>query len=608
MLIGEFLPKVFINKLQILPTQEDLDEYNVAVSGIIREKLDGQLNGHWFTDAILARHLEVEIVSFNKRDELLNYISNDGYSRMTKDNLSVFQAINYKAQQVGVLPQLSINNAFSYDSFRDENGEQIIEVKVEHIIGPFSGENLFIGMAVTLNKNSLAAEFNVPPEDIQLDGFVVKQGEIIMEDGLVATSALAFYTQGGEPWEGEVHAIQRAGEEVFRSGREETSESVDLIVEEIPNFKVVDLRPITKNEISSTIRVSSEIVSSITERINQFLRSEQITSEQDYVSDALMAYGSDRVNNFIFSFDAFNMIKDKSALSFILKNIEETEVATIFESIKINKIRIVRERVVPYITYNDLGSPVLYDGIFDKDESPYVVVNASSNESGQIEEDSEWGFVEEVNIYDGDEIKKNRHFSVQDKGSDELTDGIYRYRIKIELVDPIVKYLENELDSVEQSMFFLKQYKEVLTLPKNYNYNTDRATTLFLDEYENQRFRNKINETISIFVLTRDLLDVSPRFDIDNDQKLENNITLATKLKNFLDPELVTIDNISIVIEAFEELASLIRVYVDKPLLNSSYGNNSDSKRLPRVLMTESTFDSVFDTSFNKKTGKNILG
>ena len=307
-------------------------------------------------------------------------------------------------------------------------------------------------------------------------------------------------------------------------------------------------------------------------------------------------------------------------------------------------MRVYRQRVREDFSLTLSGTP---SGLspFDKNEPWELIVNSGekswksfvsvSDSRGSLKElqvslsslESE----QDINSYG------IRSFQGTDKTMSDITDGIYRYIVEVEIDDGTVGYIRDKIDSLllakskleeylsEGSQQSLSRYVAEIKDPHiestkerersggktagNYDPVSNRFTDYFINKVT-ERNREDMDNSPWIFA-SGVYVDTLALFTGMSEQKTG---TIATTLLNFLHPATGNPKSVGAVIKLIDKLASTLARIIGSTISFRKFGNSSHlnanhsiSKSPKHRFKISKSFDAIFDSEITKSSGADYL-
>lgn len=506
-LLGQLIPDVYIRKITLestgttlvennphidheresLPRKdpEDKDSLVVNVELLMKEKLDNDLIGTWFANQDLNKYLQIKLFQstdpkttalLSAGSDLLDLVD-EGKAVPTEDirmklAATVFQVRS--AQEVyerldkrvsfrkiaasktgtGVEPKLT-----NYKETVDDDGNRVFDVmfRQRFELPRSRPEHLAYFAMTSLDLEELARDF-----DLDLDAVGLKKmngriaSELVIDDFEIINKSFVFLDPEGKIWAGAVHRMPNGQ---FRSGANETPNSVDLNRFPVSNTKLQDFRD--AKEIEKLMIDFSTIENNfLNKNSTKILTNDRVDSERSpvYFSEMLLSRDKDGDAKFFFSVDFSKMIEENAVFGRLFANANERLKMEMLRNTHIRSLRVLRRRIKENTSLNKLGSPHGVT-VFDKNE-PMDLVAVSNEKSWKrfAKVGLSTGTVREVDLVMDEESPMVRHFTGMDLTMSDLTDGLYQYVVELEVNDATVDFLVRKIEDLLRAKSVLESY------------------------------------------------------------------------------------------------------------------------------------------------------
>jgi hypothetical protein len=471
----------------------------------------------------------------------------------------------------------------------------------------------------TLIKNF---NFNIPKEPSHLTYFVFSKIVIpggtssssrvihspvsierVIENSSVVKRAFLFKDQSGNIWPGPVHLHPTNG---WMQGAYHTQTPHEALQKQtVNNFKVGDGRILkTLEQLQIDIKPPT-------------------TPDGVKYFDIFLSKKSDGSAASIISFDIKRFLISNSKFGGLINTSSQIIQKDILNRSKILSFEVVRNKIKAYEGENKIGS-VSEVLVRTKKEAPVVIIE-SSDGVGRIQPKSKYlietldenkvivqnlsdeapngydfvGSIEEVSIQNAN---TSRTFSVTDVGLSRITDGKYQYEVRVTLNDGASEYLSETLTEIRSSLYGMRNYFNLASMPSNFDMKANKFTTSFIKQ-TNQNNGAKIEVwlgSIINYIKTLDLLTF-----LDSSKKED----LNRELYYMVSPITGTLDGIEYFIQLLENLENKLSTLISKQKSAHLEDKSSDYQtRGSQYLSIQRSFSEYVDASRMKNTGFDYIG
>ena len=703
-LIGSIIPNVFISRITLessgYPAKEsnphidhtrenavstDTDGLVATVDLIVKEKLTNDLIGSWFASNDITKYLNLEVYQI-KDSALTTYL---GYGidsfglikghyppgdlrfelaaklwsasrpneQVTVEKVHLWILNNAIVKILPLSKETDGNNSdiSQFKSRVDDDGNVIYDItyRVQFESAKARPEHLAFFAISTIDIRQMAFDYNFSLDEIGLAETIGNvASDIAIDGGKVASKTFAYFDSQQKIWGGPVHRDESTGR--WFSGASPQPDSVALTRKTITNPKIQDFRNV--KEIEKLMIDFSDVENNILSKNPlKRLSNDTIVSTytQNYFSEMELTRNSDGDAKFCFSFDMKKAIVENTVLGRLIAGRQELCQQAISRS-KINSMRIYRQRVKEDFSLSLSGTPSALSP-FDKNEPWELIVNSGekswknfvsvNDDKGSLKELevslSSLESQQDINFYG------IRWFDGMDKIMSDITDGIYRYIVEVEIGDNTADYILEKIEVLletkrelevylqrgsQQSMTkyvaeirdphiesSLERSRSDKSIVGNYDPISNRFTDKFINKMFQQYPIDSINSPwISGTVVYVQILDLFTN-QFQNEQGLEIGAFAAARgeilqtLMNFLSPNTGNPKSIGVVIKMYDKLINTLARLVGSTVSVRSYGNSSQlptyrvSKPKKRTFKISKSFNSVFDSEITKSSGADYL-
>jgi len=577
---GSLLPNVNISRIILQSTEEDRLLANIQL--LFRQSFSNDDISSWLEDSTALQYLKIFVIqstnavaterlklmfdgiegrgSFNNADRfsafkrilrnenIINDLSEIEYKEINLFELAGAGTQNRLQELVknGKAEKIIDNNGNNiYNIYTDINFERIVEENTEHL-------SFLVG--TTYDLSSLIGEVEGDSE------FAIRVGEMFVEsvisNGLVEQTSTVYVDETEELWPGPIHLIERNGQVVFRSGQTETTNSVDLFVREVENYKIQDLRVLrtVKNFLNTIVVPDSEELDNVEEAI----RKRFTDYDNSFISEAytsIDALGNATINFFI---DLKKMFIKNSIIGQVLSRSANPRSADLIDQ---------------YYKYMSIESVTLFAKRVDIDES--LTPNKSTEkivcqllEIQQIEAVIKNVFLP-INVRTGN-IDQLRMFSLFH--TEQLKIGSYEYRLELEIKEDLITPIEILKRNLEVEKTAILEYYNISISPGNFNETTNR--------FRNGAFRYIPTPTRQSF--TTLLQTLEKMFNLttadSSDQATTSSESLLSILTKWANPIQGTPTTISYILDTYDTVIRALQDSIESTaVVNNSLNEKGDA-------------------------------
>lgn len=658
-LYGKLLPDVFIDKItlensgyipveenphidnereEIKPEQQN-ESLKITLNVSVKEKYKNDTVGNWLSEIDFQKYMKIKVYEIN--DERLtslmnlskdfavpldlNTFSNSksavlrtlyGYLRMSRA-----QTINLIKNKVKIytIPMNEEQNRSSSNNKQTsvetlDDGTKVLNTHFKKIIDkPKSKiEHLSLYCVSYLDHLALIKDFDMQPTR-KLINFLVNMnkvvGEILFDNYEILNESYVFLGQDSKIWTGDVH---KNAEGQYMTGLRETSDSIPLQRRTIQNSTVQDFR---RRQRLEKVNFDFNPVKKYFEDfkpVNGSTNDRFLARNNSYFGDISIAIDEDRDAKLAFSVALKNLLFDNSQYSFLIKNHDSLLADRLARMVTITSLKIFRERV-KLVNSNNSKITVGKQYIkFSKNEPKKTLVHCRNMNSSIDTADV---FLRQVPTALYPDIVE---YGIIDRTASELSDGLYRYSIEIEVSDPFKEFLEDKVETLSLIVNEFEKYRiesEKLTVSKyfaeiqdphiahpdekdvigsiiegNYNILTNSFTESFI---------SKMNEVYSITTTAPWILYTSVYADtlsmfVEEVEKTQ----LQSELQKFSSPTTGSPEGIRMVIGLIRQLISEIQKILGKTsVVDNLSGRTMASKSIKTFVVSHDFNNQVFDSN-----------
>jgi hypothetical protein len=490
--LSGILPKVNINKITLTSPDERI--LNVSLDLTIKETLDDGFFGSWFEDININKYILVEIVQSTDAavTEALSY-SNDmiqlcNLQRQLKIDDTRTKALAYITQNNKVSDLLalledktkretiSINKSETKITeniaYTNSDGDKIYEIpyKVQFSLDK-QPEHLAYFAVCSIDLDALCADLNIDydvAESFEENGRVVS--EIVIDEFNVVSETYVYVDKNGVVWTGPVHETEQG---LWRSGDDETSESINLDRILVTNTKVQDFRRFNRierlmvdfNNVNSRY-VDGSLVqdfSLLTETTaNNITKIQSVDYKPDrYTAQFTEAFSSTDANGnykFLFGVNFLEVLKSHSRFAKLFETNSDTFKEESIQNTRILDLKLYRTRIK-----NADSKP--YEKLNPEEPDELILQTKDISWKNFININNDLSAIKEADILTNNTNNFIRYFTGIDKTFKNLSDGVYQYKIDFEIEDGVVEFIQDKLSQLEIAKKQLVEYSNKISKP-----------------------------------------------------------------------------------------------------------------------------------------------
>jgi hypothetical protein len=480
--LAGILPKINIDKITLTNPSEDI--LNVSLNLTIKEVLDDNLFGSWFEDININKYIVVDVVQSTDASvtEALSY-SNDmiqvcNLQRQLKIKDTRTKALAYITKNTKVSDllklladkttrlSLSLNNTknkvTSFTSYTNSDGEKIYEVpyKADFSI-PNQPEHLAYFVVCSIDLDTLCSDLKIDydiAESFEENGRV--SSEIVIEDFKVVGESYIYADSNGEVWSGPVHQDKQGN---WRSGDDETVDSIDLDRILVTNTKIQDFRRFNRIERMMVDFNSSPNFSLLSENsVNNItkIQTSQYKPKSHLAEFTEMYTANDANGNlkFLFGINFLNVLRNYSKFSHVLRTNNDTFKEEVIRNTRILELKLCRTRIK-----NATHKP--YEKLNPEEPDEIILQTRDVSWKNFLDINTDTATIKESDLLLSNTNNFLRFFTGIDKSFKDLADGVYQYWIEIEIEDGITEFVKDKLQQLEVSKQMLVEYANKISKP-----------------------------------------------------------------------------------------------------------------------------------------------
>ena len=662
-LYGNLLPDIFIDKItlensgfiaseenphidnereEIEVSQQD-ESIKITLNLTIKEEYDNDTVGKWLSEIDFQKYMKIKI--YEIRDERLsslmnlskdfavpldlNTFSNSkgavlrtlyGYLKVQRERAIDIIKRNVKIHNIEVLQensgQADNNKQTTVETLDD--GTKVLNTHFKKTIqNPRSKiKHLSFYCVSSLDYVSLIKDFKMEPTR-NLINFLINMnkisGEVLFDNYQLLNEAYVFVGQDSKVWTGDVH---KNAEGQYMSGLRETEDSILLQRKTIQNSTVQDFR---RRQRLEKVNFNFNPVKKYFENfkpVNLSSNNNFLSKTNSFFGDIDISLDEDKDAKIKFSIALKNLLFDTSKYSYLIKNHDSLLADSLARLAKIRSIKIMRERV-KISNLNDTSITIgkKYTK-FSKNEIRQTLIHCKDPAESI---DTDKFFLRKIPTALYPDLLE---YTGVDKTASEISDGLYRYSIQIEIEDPFQQFLEEKIDTLNLiknnfeiylieaekqtlSKYFSEVHNPHISHPDekdimgsitegNYNILTNSFTESFINKM-NEKY--EITTTAPWILFTSVYTDILSIFveEVDRD-------TLQSELQKFTSPSTGSPEGIRMTIKLIQQLIFEIeRVLGRKNNIDNLSGKTAASKSNKSFVIEHYFNNSVFDANLESE-------
>ena len=501
--IGKDLPTASVNKMIVGKTSIDVEL-------VVKDQLDDELNGTWFSNEKLGNLLKLVVV-MSKSEEATKIMSlgSDATSlcdktvgklereslveeviRLTNPSLLSRSRRGLTREKRRILKLIDENTEVKFlnlskdfkGSFDDVIRSEKQEIEGQEVTNVYYGvrydlepdeDHVSVFSYVKMDIREFGERFDIDTSSSGLDSFTgeVNLEKVITSREIVRRSRVFF--QNGRLFNGPVRYS-------MREGRYQSDDRVRTRLDTriVRNPKIIDEREIMSlGQIRTEFDNLSFSIVSDNSRTRDNMNSK---IKPSYFSPLFHTKDENDNIRFMFSIDTSEILTRNSIYGPLFSKLSFSKRQDILARVLIRNLEVRRVRVKSSVgSSNKLGAGQNKSVVFDKEVPPTVLASigektprsVSPVENGSVSLSEEDTF---LSINRGD--ISLRTFSGIDKTFSNITDGFYQYEVSVEVTDTIKEYLEEQISDLRNSISTLNDY---------YNFSTVIGPTLEKAEISN---------------------------------------------------------------------------------------------------------------------------
>jgi len=455
----------------------------------------------------------------------------------------------------------------------------------------------------------------------------------ILVDSSVVNNAFVYKLPNGKVWAGPIH-IGPEGQTMAGAFHTQDRHST-LTASKVSNFLIEDYRildDLAEPELMlHPVRPRRTPAGSIkTSQDIRVIKSEAYITEPIYSSDA------QNVIKFVFHVDHEKIIRENTQYGALLKTADKKAKADILQRCIIKNFSVYRERVVRGLRRGKV-KPVDYENRTE------LIANSSERDAGFLQRS-----VTKRSIQTGEEKSQKvrvgairevyltpvagngiRSFGVTDYDMARETDGLYRYKVELEIEDGTVQFVKDQLDQLANAERLMQEYLNESSREGNFIPQTGKLSPEFI-ALKQQQYRVPTEEEITNnttqqnaellgqSVASSPWLNATSRFldVLGNTSAIRyRKLSRAMKvLNNLCNPETATLQSIQVIINLIRNLESEITLKLgnlDARMGSVDYQERTSAfkGKLPNnTFKLVKAFKTIHDSNIQNNVGYDFLG
>jgi hypothetical protein len=463
--------------------------------------------------------------------------------------------------------------------------------------------------------------------------------EIVINNKNINKKSFAFKETTGTFWNGPVHQMEK-GQWMKYSAHSKNKPNTYLDLVEVDNVKIRDNRIYSKLASLKIDLVGNTDYTTDNEQLIDDLRK---TSNLDLIKKTVNFFSDlyltrDKANNarFMFSVNMEEFIKKNTDFPKMIDNAKRYDVSTynrIIEKAKIRDLSVRRVRITNnqtltsqenrVTTVQDQETVIIANSSDSDDTSRGLLSRVNSNAlrdpKGDNLEPKVFGLIEEVNLGSSLQTGGIRHFTGTDFDISSKNDGEYEYSLEIEVEDPIILLLEDQLSSLQgivqgttSAPGFEQYYEDSLEDKSFYDSLVGQFNPSFLTFY-NQKYNIDSNQNYSgnnfLFRSIGFLVKLYYQLSEDLGSEKITETSILNYLTNIASPSTGSPDGIQKVLQLMQSLEDNLKSIIQKNTKYIKYKGDAPSEADTSNISPEGArnnrthkIQNTFANKFNAKT------
>lgn len=632
----------------------------VTLDFLVKEVIDDSLIGRWFGNEDFEKYIRIKVYQITNK-ELADIGKSDKRLLSSLDRLITKSALVPRKNPLSKLiaskletPEmkkiverglqtktLSIkdfqgdkNDYQKHHTEIDASGNQITNFafRTTFHLPNSNPEYLSYFVFSYLDISQMATDLNLSLKTNDLIDPVGKiVAETIIEDHQVVDRSFIYLDASGKIWTG---PIVKSGNRLV--AKTNNGEQIDLIKKEVKNSKIQDFRNFEDIE-----RLTLDFSITENELAEQYLTTYKKERFGDkipasYFSQMGLSRDRDGQARFMFGIDLRKILEQNSIAGSVFK--KQNNISSAIKDARIVSMKVSRVRIGGS---SETGSEPIPDQKFDEQQvEEFFVASGEQTYDAFREINNNKASLREIRgVVLDDAGVAVRHFTGIDKEMALITDGYYRYKVDLKVLDPGPNFLERQQDRLRAAVKMLQDYYAKATslaassqeiafsnphidhprertqsgevLQGNFDPFVNRFTDKFITEMRNRYgLRGTGSPWLDAVNTYLDVLQLFSKDKID-EEKIKNS------LLHFVHPATGNPTGISKLIDLIETLQTNISVAAGMNDVNRLRGSIWDSSATWRttngsfeplkVIEVSCMFNSIVDSGLDSKSGYDYL-
>jgi len=611
----------------------------IEVELVIKDTYAYNKKTTWFEDEELLDLLKIKVV-LSKDQNITDRILDGRLTSSFLKRQNVRNKIQEQILPVRKMPSETLET-FKVERVQNKNVYNV-NYKIKFYINNYNPQHLAVFAHTFLNFNEAARKQEIMDvsQRKEIQGYAVS--EIIIREGDVLKNSNVFLLPNGNVWAGPVHTTEQGG---YMAGAFHTTDNHPRLTEkQTPNVLIQDLRileeakeaelllqPYREKQIGkdTNIRDKSKDRKSISNS-----NSLRTIKKEVFITEPHITTNQNNKVGLLFHLDFENIIKKNSQYAAFIPTSDKKTQNEIYSNSTIKRMSIFRNRVVRGINRGETKD-------IEFEDSTQLIAASSEKSPGRFrrgvvygpyvsnEEDSERiviGAIKEVdiNLNDSSNI---RTFAVTDYDMQRRTDGIYSYRVEVEIQDYTYTFVRNRLRRITKAKeellkFYQKanrrnnitgqEYTQNFISTERNKYQTPTEETLL--NGPRRRRANTVQNSISSAPWIKSIseyCDALYNFTSLEEQKV---INISMMLHKLCEPSVGNLSGIEILLELFDLMINKIVSItgnIDKNILATDFNSKTASfqtKQPKNTFKIEKRFKQNHDSNVPKFIGYDFIG
>jgi hypothetical protein len=517
-LLGQLIPNVYIRRITLesggsvnvdsnphidheretLSLKEtEKDSLVVNIDLVIKETLDNDEIGTWFSNQDLLKYLKIKVIQstdprmtgvfLTGKDVIELAIPRravpptDLRMKLMAEVLNVnsVQRVHDRMSKAITVREMLVKSAFDgspsalsqFEETVDDDGNRVFNITLRQRfeVKTSNPKHLAYFAVTSIDISQLAQDHQLQYQDLGLKSMNGKvAADVVIDEHEVIGKSFIFYDPKGKIWAGPTHRLPNGK---HRSGSEETTDSMALNRVSVANTKIQDFRNV-KEIKKILINLGSLDNAFLDESVTKITKSAfaDPNKKVTYFSDMCLTRDKNGDAKFFFSIDMAKVIEQNTLFGGLFKEASPRLKMMLLRNTQIRQMRILRKRVRPRVGMNRLGSPTNF-APFDTNE-PADLVASSSEISWKkfTPARNRRGSLKEVELATDSSFPMIRHFTGMDFTMSELTDGLYQYAVELEMDDATVELVQTKVQDLLSARNQLQVYMNDACLPSMEEY------------------------------------------------------------------------------------------------------------------------------------------